>query len=169
MQRGGCSRPCCVDGGGLTTAAGSPSSESTSRMLKSRESFVKKQLLVEDQLSRALGSAFCPGTPGRIACGSDLPHLTRVARAVPRVHGAALSRRKNVLTASFVAGSSQRPDWARCTPGGLTGVIPYGVLPPRVLAQGVLQCGAARVGVRRWRGECGEQAHRAPRLGHCFA
>ena len=99
-------------------------------MLKSRESLVKKQLLVEDQLSRALGSAFCPGTPGRIARGSDLPHLTRVARAVPRVHGAALSRRKNVLTASFVAGSSQRPDWARCTPGGLTGVIPHGVLPP---------------------------------------
>ena len=37
-------------------------------------------------------------------------------------------------------------------------------LPPRVLAQGVLQCGATRVGVRRWRGECVEQAHHAPRL-----
>ena len=107
-------------------------------MLKSRESFVKKQLLVEDQLSRALESAFCPGTPGRIARGLDLPRFNCVARAVPRVHGGALSRRKNVLTASLVAGSSQRPDWARCTPGGLTGVIPHGVLPPRMLAQGVL-------------------------------
>ena len=107
-------------------------------MLKSRESFIKKQLRVEDQLSRALESAFCPGTPGRIARGLDLPRFNCVARAVPRVHGGALSRRKNVLTASLVAGSSQRPDWARCTPGGLTGVIPHGVLPPRMLAQGVL-------------------------------
>ena len=69
-------------------------------------------------------------------------HVRRVGRrerrAVPRVHGGALSRRKSALTASFVAGSSQRPDWARCTPGGLTGVIPHGVLPPRMLAQGVL-------------------------------
>ena len=55
-------------------------------MLKSRESFIKKQLRVEDQLSRALGSAFCPGTPGRIARGLDLPRFNCVARAVPKVH-----------------------------------------------------------------------------------
>ena len=149
----------------MTTAAGSPYSESTSRMLKSRESFIKKQLRVEDQLSRALGSAFCPGTPGRIARGSDLPHLTRVARAVPRVHGGALSRRKIVLMASLVAGSSQRPDWARCTPGGLTGVIPHGVLPPRVLvrvcfsAVPLVRVCAAGVG-SVW-GVCGAGAPRA--------
>ena len=34
-------------------------------------------------------------------------------------------------------------------------------LPPRVLVAGRLQCGAARAGVRRVRGECAELAHLA--------
>ena len=45
------------------------------------------------------------------------------------------------------------------------GVITIVALPPRVLAWRVyrLQCGAARAGMRRGRGECAELAHLAPR------
>ena len=39
------------------------------------------------------------------------------------------------------------------------GVILHVVLPPRVRVVGRLQCGAARAGVCRGRGECAEQAH----------
>ena len=41
------------------------------------------------------------------------------------------------------------------------GVEPLVALPPRVLVAGRLQCGAARAGVRRGRGECAELAHLA--------
>ena len=45
---------------------------------------------------------------------------------------------------------------------------PLFALPPRVLVAGRLQCGAARAGVRRGRGECAELAHLAPRLHDWF-
>ena len=48
------------------------------------------------------------------------------------------------------------------------GVEPLIALPPRVLVAGRLQCGAARAGVRRGRGECAELAHLAPRLHDWF-
>ena len=48
------------------------------------------------------------------------------------------------------------------------GVEPLVALPPRVLVAGRLQCGAARAGVRRGRGECAELAHLAPRLHDWF-
>ena len=38
---------------------------------------------------------------------------------------------------------------------------PLFALPPRVLVAGRLQCGAARAGVRRGRGECAELEHLA--------
>ena len=41
------------------------------------------------------------------------------------------------------------------------GVEPLVALPPWVLVAGRLQCGAARAGVRRGRGECAELAHLA--------
>ena len=48
------------------------------------------------------------------------------------------------------------------------GVITIVALPPRVLVAGRLQCGAARAGMRRGRGECAELAHLAPRLHDWF-
>lgn len=65
------------------------------------------------------------------------------------VDGVELSRKKGCILSILAAGSSQRPEWARCTPGGLMGVEPLVALPPRVLVAGRLQCGAARAGVRR--------------------
>ena len=48
------------------------------------------------------------------------------------------------------------------------GVITIVALPPRVLVAGRLQCGAARAGMRRGRGECAELAHLEPRLHGWF-
>eukprot|EP00964_Phaeocystis_antarctica_P068967 scaffold41821_cov37-Phaeocystis_antarctica.AAC.1 len=77
------------------------------------------------------------------------------------VDGVELSRKKGRLLSILATGSSHRPEWARCTPGGLMGVEPLIALPPRVLVAGRLQCGAARAGVRRGHGECVELAHLA--------
>ena len=90
------------------------------------------------QLSRRFGSAFCLGTFGNIARGSEFLRLHCVAKAVRWVHGAARSREKGHLGRRFAAGSSHRPELPTRTPGGLMGVIPHVVLPPRVLVVGRL-------------------------------
>eukprot|EP00964_Phaeocystis_antarctica_P016622 scaffold9149_cov85-Phaeocystis_antarctica.AAC.1 len=77
------------------------------------------------------------------------------------VDGVELSRKKGRRLSILATGSSHRPEWARCTPGGLMGVEPLIALPPRVLVAGRLQCGAARAGVRRGHGECAELAYLA--------
>eukprot|EP00964_Phaeocystis_antarctica_P063638 scaffold38200_cov30-Phaeocystis_antarctica.AAC.1 len=77
------------------------------------------------------------------------------------VDGVELWRKKGRLLSILATGSSHRPEWARCTLGGLMGVEPLIAQPPRVLVAGRLQCGAARAGVRRGHGECAELAHLA--------
>ena len=74
------------------------------------------------------------------------------------VDGVELAREKGRLRSILAAGSSQRPEWARCTPGGLMGVI---APPPRLLGCSwrvgssavplVRVCAAGMGSVRSWR------------------
>ena len=114
--------------------------------------------------SSLAGSAFTCHVPDLLSRRSNFVGRSYLICTVRWVDGVELSRKKGCILSILAAGSSQRPEWARCTPGGLMGVEPLVALPPRVLVAGRLQCGAARAGVRRGHGECVELAHLAPRL-----
>ena len=142
----------------------------------SNELDVEKVQPADITCGRKIGSAESslagPSSPGHVP---DL--LTRrcnfcvlnwVSWVVRWVDGVELSRKKGRLLSILASGSSHRPGWARWTLGGLMGGEPLFALPPRVLVAGRLQCGAARAGVRRGRGECAELAHLAPRLHDWF-
>ena len=130
-------------------------------MSKTRESIIGNQLHGEHQLSRPLRSVFTCHVPDLLSRRCNFCVLNWVAWVVRWVDGVELARKKGRLLSILATGSSHRPEWARCTLGGLMGVEPLIALPPRVLVAGRLQCGAARAGVRRGHGECAELAHLA--------
>ena len=111
--------------------------------------------------SSLAGPPFTCHVPDLLSRRSNFVGRSCLICTVRWVDGVELSRKKGCILSILAAGSSQRPEWARCTPGGLMGVEPLVALPPRVLVAGRLQCGAARAGVRRGRGECAELAHLA--------
>ena len=130
-------------------------------MSKTRESIIENQLHGEHQLSRALRSVFTCHVPDLLSRRCNFVGRSYVTCTVRWVDGVDLARKKGRLLSILATGSSHRPEWARCTLGGLMGVEPLIALPPRVLVAGRLQCGAARAGVRRGHGECAELAHLA--------
>ena len=142
----------------------------------SNELDVEKVQPADITCGRKIGSAESslagPSSPGNVpdllSRRCNFCVLNWVSWVVRWVDGVELSRKKGRLLSILASGSSHRPGWARWTLGGLMGGEPLFALPPRVLVAGRLQCGAARAGVRRGRGECVELAHLAPRLHDWF-
>jgi hypothetical protein len=142
----------------------------------SNELDVEKVQPADITCGRKIGSAESslagPSSPGHVpdllSRRCNFCVLNWVSWVVRWVDGVELSRKKGRLLSILASGSSHRPGWARWTLGGLMSGEPLFALPPRVLVAGRLQCGAARAGVRRGRGECAELAHLAPRLDDWF-
>jgi hypothetical protein len=142
----------------------------------SNELDVEKVQPADITCGRKIGSAESslagPSSPGHVpdllSRRCNFCVLNWVSWVVRWVDGVELARKKGRLLSILAAGSSHRPGWATCTLGSLMGGEPLFALPPRVLVAGRLQCGAARAGVRRGRGECVELAHLAPRLHDWF-
>jgi hypothetical protein len=142
----------------------------------SNELDVEKVQPADITCGRKIGSAESslagPSSPGHVpdllSRRCNFCVLNWVSWVVRWVDGVELSRKKGRLLSILASGSSHRPGWARWTLGGLMSGEPLFALPPRVLVAGRLQCGAARAGVRRGRGECAELAHLAPRLHDWF-
>lgn len=127
-------------------------------MSKTRESIIENQLHVEHQLSPPSRAAFTCHVPDLLSRRCNFVEQSYVTCTVRWVDGVELWRKKGRLLSILAAGSSQRPEWARCTPGGLVGVIPSSRCLPgcswRVGSSAVplvRVCAAGMGSVRSWR------------------